>query len=163
MDDASVRYNTKRTQYLFVRQGDIYLGDVKTGQQKPLTQTTEFENNPFFAFNDNKVVYTRGLNVYAWDIIAGTTIQLTNFQSGAVATPAPIMAGPQRGGGGQGQGGEAASAVTVQPPLATSRKNGCRKKPWKIPSYCKAAKKKRDLADSMRKAQPKEKHSVPSV
>ncbi len=59
LDESSVRYNNKRTHYVFTRQGDVYLAEVKTGVQRPVTLTIEFESNPLFSFNDNKIVYTR--------------------------------------------------------------------------------------------------------
>jgi dipeptidyl aminopeptidase/acylaminoacyl peptidase len=86
-----IRYNEKRSSYLFSDNGDIYLTDVKTGQKRRITQTLETESNPQFAFNDTRIVYTRGGNLYSWDIASGATVQLTNFSG----------TGSSSGGGGR--------------------------------------------------------------
>ena len=64
-DVNSVRYNTKRTHYVYTNGGDIFLADVKTGAQRRIAQTVEAETNPQFSFNDNRIVYTRGSNLFA--------------------------------------------------------------------------------------------------
>lgn len=157
LDESSVVYNAKRTHYLFTRQGDVFLVEVKTGQQRIVTQTVEFESNPRFSFNDSKVVYTRGQNLYAWDITTGATTQLTNFQQGAASPAAPAFAGPQRGGGG-GQGGGGGFRGGSRPVLL-----GNTPEKWLADEaldnslVLQSRKEKRDLADSARKALPKEK------
>src|SRR6185295_18036548 len=46
-----------------------------------IVQTTEKEVNPVFAFDDKKVVFTSNMNLFAWDIVTGETLQLTNLES----------------------------------------------------------------------------------
>ncbi len=82
----SVRYNSTRTAYVYASQGDLFLTDVKTGSTRRITQTIETESNPQFSFHDNRVVYMRNNNLYAWDINTGFTTQLTNFQTSAAPT-----------------------------------------------------------------------------
>lgn len=89
-------YNKARTSYLFSKNGDIYLADLKSGRVKQITQTTEQESNPQFGFNETKIVYYRNQNLYSWDPLGGETIQLTNVKSGDAATT-PATGGPQRG------------------------------------------------------------------
>lgn len=152
LDESSVRYNNKRTQYVFARQGDIYLVDIKTGQQRTITQTTEFESSPQFSFNDTKIVYTRGLNAFAWDITTGVTIQLTNFQSGLAAPPAVPAA--QRGGGAQGGGSGPRGSRTA---AGNPQEKWLQEEALDNSLVLQSRKEKRELADSMRKALPKEK------
>ncbi len=76
---SNVTYNSGRTAYVYVLNGDIYLSDVKSGTVKRITQTTETESNPSFIIHDSKIAYTRSSNMYAWDIANGSTMQLTNF------------------------------------------------------------------------------------
>ncbi|HXB43868.1 MAG TPA: prolyl oligopeptidase family serine peptidase, partial [Puia sp.] len=75
-------FNSSRNAYVFSKDGDIYLAETKTGKQKRITQTADFESDPVFSFNDTRIVYTRNQNLYAWDIASGMTKQLTNFQKG---------------------------------------------------------------------------------
>jgi dipeptidyl aminopeptidase/acylaminoacyl peptidase len=75
-------YNTDRSAYTYTLDGDIYFGDVKTKKEKSVTQTIDIESNPAFIMNNSMIAFVRNQNVYAWDIVSGTTIQLTNFQKG---------------------------------------------------------------------------------
>jgi len=79
--DYNTKWNTNRTARVFTKDGDIFLTDVKTGITKRIIQTTENETNPVFSFDDKKIVYTSGMNLYSWDIATGETIQLTNLES----------------------------------------------------------------------------------
>jgi len=99
---GAVEFNTARSMMVYSDAGDIYLQDMKTGNKKKIIQTPELEVNPAFSFNDSRIVYTSGSNLFSWDINSGQLVQLTNFQSGAVtATPPPFGRGG-RGGGPQG-------------------------------------------------------------
>jgi dipeptidyl aminopeptidase/acylaminoacyl peptidase len=75
-------YNNLRSAYVLAKDGDIFYTELKTGKTKRITQTADAETNPQFSFNDTKVVYNRNQNLYAWDIVSGETIQLTNLQTG---------------------------------------------------------------------------------
>ena len=88
-EDALI-YNTYRSAYTYALDGDIYFGDVKTKKEKSVTQTIDVENNPVFIMNNSMIAFVRNQNVYAWDIVSGTTIQLTNFQKGT-APPKEIL------------------------------------------------------------------------
>lgn len=90
--EAGTRCNDNRTVCVYTNEGDIFLTDMKTGKNRRVTHTVEPESNPVFSFHDSQVVYTRNLNLYAWDINTGATTQLTNFQS-AEAAPGPQPAG----------------------------------------------------------------------
>ncbi|MBW7890527.1 MAG: prolyl oligopeptidase family serine peptidase [Chitinophagaceae bacterium] len=80
-----VVFNTARTAYTYQKNGDIFIGSRKSGSMKQITNTSEQESAPRFAFNDSKVVYLRENNLYAWDIRNGETMQLTDFQKGESA------------------------------------------------------------------------------
>jgi dipeptidyl aminopeptidase/acylaminoacyl peptidase len=90
--ESQIKYNTRRDQYVYADDGDIYLVFVKTGTRRRITQTVVTETTPQFSFNDQKVVYIREQNAWAWDIQTGLTTQLTNFQS----VTAPASASTQR-------------------------------------------------------------------
>jgi Tol biopolymer transport system component len=74
-------WNTARTAYVFTKDGDIFFRDIKTGNTKRISPNTETEINPVFSFDDKKIVYTSNMNLYAWDIASGETMQLTNLES----------------------------------------------------------------------------------
>ena len=84
-EDALV-YNTDRSAFTYTLDGNIYYGDVKTRKEKSVTQTIDVESNPAFILNNSMIAFVRNQNVYAWDIVSGTTIQLTNFQKGTAPT-----------------------------------------------------------------------------
>src|ERR1700730_669584 len=62
----SIQFNSNRSAFVYTDEGDIFLGDVKTGRQKRITKTNEAELNPQFAFNDSRVVYTNNYKLYTW-------------------------------------------------------------------------------------------------
>src|SRR6187401_31739 len=90
-------YNTARSAYVLAKDGDIFYTELKTGKTKRITQTADAETNPQFSFNDTKIAYNRNQNLYAWDIMSGETMQLTNLQTGAAAAALPTA-----GFGGRG-------------------------------------------------------------
>ncbi len=93
----AVVYNEGRTAYVYSKDGDVFYSEIKTGTPRRITQTIDTESNPQFSFNEKKIVYSRGSNLFAWDIATGETIQLTNIKSGEAAPPQ--NGGFQRGGG----------------------------------------------------------------
>lgn len=90
-------YNQARTVYTYAKDGDIFITEVKANKTRRITQTTDTESAPRFSFNETKIVYSRSQNLFAWDILTGETLQLTNVKGN---DPAPATTGgPQRGGG----------------------------------------------------------------
>ena len=80
-------YNSKRAQMVYSYKGDIYLLDVKSGQKVRITQTEADEEAPRFVRHDSWIVYQVMGNLFAWDIVHGQTLQLTNFVTGAGKSP----------------------------------------------------------------------------
>ncbi len=151
-------FNNSRTSAVYESDGDIFSIDTKTGKERRITQTAERESNPQFAFNDTRIVYSRGQNLFAWDIADGLTLQLTNFQQSTASTPAPAAPPPtfQRGtGGGRGTGGRAG-----QP---ENQNNANLQEKWlkddQLSNFdvLRSRKEKRDTAEAMAKALPKRK------
>ncbi|MBO9634714.1 MAG: S9 family peptidase [Chitinophagaceae bacterium] len=93
-ENNSTRYNSKYTAYVYTNRGDIYLTDLKTGNTRRITETAEQESSPAFGFNETRIVFSRGLNLFSWDINTGTLAQLTNFQQGSA--PKPGARGPEK-------------------------------------------------------------------
>lgn len=77
----SIVYNTTKTAYAYVKNGDLYYVDAQKRERR-ITQTVDGESNPQFIANNSKIAFNRAQNVYAWDIATGATEQLTNFVRG---------------------------------------------------------------------------------
>jgi dipeptidyl aminopeptidase/acylaminoacyl peptidase len=102
----ALEYNNAKTAYTYNKDGDIFYMETKTGKTRRITQTIDNENNPRFSFNESKIVFNRGQNLYAWDITTGETLQLTNLKTGSgspAAGPAtrgsiaPVRTGAESG------------------------------------------------------------------
>jgi Dipeptidyl peptidase IV (DPP IV) N-terminal region. len=146
--ENSIRYNAKRTHYVYAERGDIYLVEVKTGQKKRITQTVDQESNPQFSFNDTRIVYNRGNNLYSWDLATGVTAQLANF-SGSSSTSSGTGGGSRFGGGGGGAS-RSAEAGNVQ-------EKWLKQDALRNSEILQQRREMRELRDSMRKLVPADK------
>ncbi len=75
-------YNNARTLKAYAFQGDIYLHDIRTGKTRQITNTSDTESNPRFSEDGRGLLYTRGDNLYEWEIESGATRQWTDFRRG---------------------------------------------------------------------------------
>lgn len=75
-------YNKSRTKITYVKNGDIFLYDVKTGSSTQITNTILRENGAEFSRDEKDIIYTAETNLFAWNIATGATRQLTNFKEG---------------------------------------------------------------------------------
>jgi len=75
-------YNNNKTLLAYSLHGDIYLLDIKADKITRITQTALSENNPVFLKGDQQLVYQQHNDLFMWDKVNGTTIQLSNFQKG---------------------------------------------------------------------------------
>lgn len=78
-----VNYNHAFTAYVYSLNEDLYYVSAIGNSPVRITQTTEVESSPQFAFDEKKIVFEKNDNLFAWDISSGTTLQLTNFKSGS--------------------------------------------------------------------------------
>ena len=76
-------YNAARTKKLYEKNGDVFLYDIPSGRTTAITQTIERESNPQFSFDESKVIFTSGQNLFSWHLTSGTFAQLTDFKRGA--------------------------------------------------------------------------------
>src|SRR5688572_19201710 len=93
-------HNQERTMYLYTKDGDVFITEVKNGRTRRITYTTDVETSPRFSFNESRVVYNRGQNLYAWDIVTGELIQLTNLRAGEASSTGASGSGRVSGGTG---------------------------------------------------------------
>jgi dipeptidyl aminopeptidase/acylaminoacyl peptidase len=83
---GNIIYDQSRVNYVYTKDGDIFLTEGKTNRTRRITQTTEIETAPRFSFHETKIVYNRNQNLYAWDINSGETEQLTHLRGTEGAT-----------------------------------------------------------------------------
>ena len=144
---SSVVYNNAHTLFIYSKDGDIFFTDIKSGKEKRITQTTDYESNPVFSFNETKIVYSKTQNLFAWDIINGSTIQLTNFQKGTVPAAESKPANQRRG---------QVSREEKKDNLNAEEK-WLQKDQLQNFDVLKSRKEKRDITDSLNKLLPKQK------
>ncbi len=146
----SARYNKARTAYVYSKDGDVFYRDIKTGKTRRVTETTEFESNPQFSFNETKIVYSRSQNLYAWNIATGETQQLTNVKTGESASPVQI-------GGARTARGAAPRSATG----GSQQEEWLKKDQLQYFEVLRLRKEKKDKGDAYTKAaRPKELRSI---
>jgi dipeptidyl aminopeptidase/acylaminoacyl peptidase len=94
-----------RNRLAYAENGDIFIYDSSTGTKRQITKTSDAETNPQFTFDDKRVTFLRGGNLYVMSLDSGLLEQLTDIRAAAAeGAPAPTPAAGGRGGGG-GRGG----------------------------------------------------------
>jgi len=73
------KWNKKHTQKVYVKNGDIFLEDIRSGKITQLTGTGDKESNPTFNGAEDEVLFMRGNNLFALKLTGGELLQLTNF------------------------------------------------------------------------------------
>ncbi|MCC6282163.1 MAG: S9 family peptidase [Saprospiraceae bacterium] len=76
-------YNRDHSKRLYSKNGDLFLLDCATMQERALTNTTEAEYNASFNADETQVLFTRSNNLYSLHIGNGALKQWTNFQTGS--------------------------------------------------------------------------------
>ncbi|MGB0984154.1 MAG: prolyl oligopeptidase family serine peptidase [Saprospiraceae bacterium] len=76
-------FNEARTQKVYTKNGDVFLLNVASNENKQITNTLDYEFNPLFSGDEKHIIYTKSNNLYRWNIAEGTTTQLTDFQKGS--------------------------------------------------------------------------------
>ncbi len=74
-------YNKSRTVKLYVKNGDIYLLDLRKNREKRLTNTVGRESSPGFTQNEDIITFTSDDNLFTMSLDDGKITQLTNFSS----------------------------------------------------------------------------------
>jgi dipeptidyl aminopeptidase/acylaminoacyl peptidase len=73
------KWNKSHTKKVYVKGGDIFLENVKSGKISQLTGTGDRESNPSFSSDENKILFMRGNNLFALKLNGSELLQLTNF------------------------------------------------------------------------------------
>ena len=72
-------YDQSRTRIVFERQGDIYLRELKSGNETQLTNTVSRESNPHFGHDGKHVIFQQGENLFSLSLDKYEWVQLSNF------------------------------------------------------------------------------------
>lgn len=75
-------YNSDKTQKIFIRNGNIFILNIKKGTEKQLTNWLERASSPQFVLNDSQVSFSMNNNLFLIDPLTGLIKQITNFVSG---------------------------------------------------------------------------------
>ncbi|MFC3198519.1 prolyl oligopeptidase family serine peptidase [Parapedobacter deserti] len=72
-------YDKTRRRAVFERHGDIYLYELKTGQEVRLTNTVLRESNPQFSSDGKHIIFQQGDNLFQLGLEQYDWVQLSNF------------------------------------------------------------------------------------
>lgn len=75
----TVTYSKDNLRQLYMKEGDIFIKDMSSGQERRLTETLEPKHSPSFNADESKVVFKKGTNLFTLDLGDGRISQLTNF------------------------------------------------------------------------------------
>ncbi|MCF0041621.1 S9 family peptidase [Dyadobacter fanqingshengii] len=82
--------NKQKTQRLYEKNGDIFLISKTDFKIRQLTNTLERESAPTFSGDDQKVIFTRGMNLFSISLDNGLLSQLTDFKTGTKKADAKL-------------------------------------------------------------------------
>ena len=72
-------YDRSRNRVVFERQGDLYIRDLKSGEELQLVGTVERESDPYFDRDGTQIFFHRGDNLFSVSLSSGEWTQLSNF------------------------------------------------------------------------------------
>ena len=145
----AIVYNKNRTAYAYIKDGDVFYTDIKLAKTRRITETTDNESNVQLSFNDQKIIYNRSQNLYAWSIATGETQQLTNLKSGTTGQS-----------GGTTSRGAASSSRTATESLS-QQENWLKRDQLQYFEVLRTRKEKKDEAEKYTTAtKPKELRSI---
>jgi len=79
-------YNADKTKKVFVRNGNLFLLDIKKGTEKQLTDWLQRASSPEFVLNDTHISFLFNQNLFLVNLENGVIKQVTNFTSGQEKT-----------------------------------------------------------------------------
>jgi dipeptidyl aminopeptidase/acylaminoacyl peptidase len=77
-----VAYNSNKTHIAFIRQGNVWVRDLRKNREYQLSAFRGEVSLPWFTADDSKVLFIYNQNLYATSINGGILHQLTDFISG---------------------------------------------------------------------------------
>jgi dipeptidyl aminopeptidase/acylaminoacyl peptidase len=78
--DRAMEWNSRFTSRVFVREGDVFLHDVRAGKTTQLTRTAAAEAQPQFQAGDLAVAYRRGDDWFVRELASGLEAQAADLR-----------------------------------------------------------------------------------
>lgn len=75
-------YNSDKSKEVFVRDGNLFLFDIKKGTEKQLTDWLQRVQSPEFALSDTHIAFRFDQNLFLMNLETGLIRQVTNFVQG---------------------------------------------------------------------------------
>lgn len=75
------RYTRDFSKKLYLKNGNIYLQDTRTLEERQLTNTLDRKGSPTFSQDETRVIYSSGSDIYTLSLSDGQTTQITNFSN----------------------------------------------------------------------------------
>lgn len=79
---TQVQHTSDGKRAVYVRNGDVFLRDIKSQKELQITQTVEKESFPQFTADEKRIIFNRGDNLYLIALDGYEEKQLTNFVKG---------------------------------------------------------------------------------
>lgn len=79
-------YNTDRSQFVYSAGGDLFVFYSISGKVKRLTQTADYEVNPIFSIDNQKIFFQKESGVFSFDLNSGLLAQLVEIDKGTKLT-----------------------------------------------------------------------------
>lgn len=78
-------FNTSRSKKIFTENGDLFLYEMKSREQKQLLDLPFSIDDPQFLNDDKRIVFKAENNAFIYDLVNGSIQQLTHIKSGSKA------------------------------------------------------------------------------
>jgi dipeptidyl aminopeptidase/acylaminoacyl peptidase len=141
-----------RKKLAYAEEGDIFIYDFSTNTKRQVTKTTDVESNPQFTFDEKRVTFVRGGNLYAMSLDSGMLEELTDIHPAVPeGAAAPVSAGGGRGGGRGGRGGGGSAGQTPPVEKGTDSQEFLKKQEIDLILAVKERKAVREEAEAKRK------------
>lgn len=142
-------YTKKRDKVYFEKEGDLFVKELKSGQERQLTNTTDRESGLALSADERFLVFRKGDDLYALGLEAGDLIQLSAIRKGR----AGIGQSAAREGFRGMMGGAAVASRGEQggSGAGNPQEKWLREQQMELFDVLKDRKQQRDAADSVRK------------
>jgi len=76
-------FDKKKERYVYEKNGDLFVCNLKNGKTERLTKTTDRESRPFFSRNWEKIFFYKGTNLFSINMKSFFIEQITDFKKGS--------------------------------------------------------------------------------
>ncbi|HEX6929651.1 MAG TPA: prolyl oligopeptidase family serine peptidase [Gammaproteobacteria bacterium] len=78
---ARGQYSRDFTRRVYLKDGDIYLADLESGETRQLTRTAASEAAPFFMADDRRIAWREGFTYFIFDPASGLVAQVAELKA----------------------------------------------------------------------------------